>query len=213
MNPYQKRLNSFKPITLAQAPIPGQAVGNIDGIPLEALEGTLSPEQLKQEGVYGVNMPPSSGGMMPPGFGGPITGGPKPTYVTDIPIKAEYRNIYRTRIGATYNPTTGAISGGATIPIGAAEKGYKIGIEGSYNPGSMDAQGLTPPPGYSGMLRFSRTNPIDPKVFEAPGAEKYAIEFGVDGRPRRVPPQMAIPIELQPPGGNLSPFQNLLNRQ
>jgi hypothetical protein len=205
MNPYQQRLNSFKPIMLAQAPVPGQAVGNMDGIPLEALEGTLSPEQLKQEG--------SQGGMMPPGFGGPITGGPTPTYVTDIPIKAGYRNIYGTNINATYNPTTGAISGGATIPIGAAEKGYKIGVEGSYQPGLMDAQGLTPPAGYSGMLRFSKTNPVDPKVFERPGAEKYSIELGVDGRPRRVPPQMAIPIEVQSPGSNISPFQNLLNRQ
>jgi hypothetical protein len=56
MNPYQRRLNSFRPVTLAQAPIPGQAVGNMDGIPLEALEGTLSPEQLKQEGLQVGNM-------------------------------------------------------------------------------------------------------------------------------------------------------------
>ena len=33
-------------------------------------------------------------------------------------------------INATYNPTTGALSGGATIPIGAAENGYRIGVEG-----------------------------------------------------------------------------------
>ena len=208
MNPYQRRLNSLRPVTLAQAPIPGQAVGNMDGIPLEALEGTLSPEQLKQEGLQVGNMPPRGGGMMPPGFGGPITGGPEPKYVTDIPIKAGYRNIYGTNINATYNPTTGAVSGGATIPIGAAEKGYKIGVEGSYDPGLMDAQGLTPPAGYSGMLRFSKTNPVNPEVFERPGAEKYSIEVGVDGRPRRVPPQMRVPVEVQPGPGM---FQGLLN--
>lgn len=221
MNPYINRLNSFKPVRIAQAPIPGQATGNMDGIPLEALEGTLSPEQLKQEGLQGGNMPPAGGemmspiggGMMPPGFGGPITAGPTPTYVTDIPIKAGYRNIYGTNINATYNPTTGAVSGGATIPIGAAEKGYKIGVEGSYQPGLMDAQGLTPPAGYSGMLRFSRTNPIDPKVFEQPGAEKYAIELGVNGTPRREPPRMQIPIQIQPgpPGSQM--FEEFLKRQ
>ena len=208
MNPYQRRLNSFRPVTLAQAPVPGQAVGNMDGFPLEALEGTLSPEQLKQEGLQGGNMSPHGGGMMPPGFGGPITGGPAPKYVTDIPIKAGYRNIYGTNVHAIYNPTTGAVSGGATIPIGAAEKGYKIGVEGSYNPGLMDAQGLTPSAGYSGMLRFSKTNPVNPEVFERPGAEKYSIEVGVDGRPRLVPPQMRVPVEVQP---NPGMFQGLLN--
>jgi hypothetical protein len=72
----------------------------------------------------------------------------------------------------------------------------------------MDAQGLTPPAGYSGMLRFSKTNPVNPEVFERPGAEKYSIEVGVDGRPRRVPPQMRVPVEVQP---GLGMFQGLLN--
>jgi hypothetical protein len=204
MNPYQRRLNSFTPIMLAQAPLPGQAVGNMDGIPLEALQGTSSPEKLKREGL--------GKGPMPPGFGPISSEVPEPRYVTDIPIKAGYRNIYGTDINATYNPTTGAISGGATIPIGAAEKGYKVGVEGSYNPGLMDAQGITPPPGYSGMIRFSKTNPIDPKTFEAPGAEKYSVELGIEGNPRRVPPQRTLPtlpIQVGPP--NPQVFQNLLD--
>ena len=209
MNPYQQRLSSFKPFTIAQAsPIPGQAVGNMDGmrppmprgakppmpmeIPLEALEGTLSPAELKQEG------------LKEPNILGPIEiERPQPTYVTDLPIKAGYRNIYGTNIGATYNPTTGGIKGNATIPIGPAERGYKIGVEGYYNPGQKDYQGITPPAGYGGMIRFSRTNPVDPKVFEAPGAEKYSIELGIDGKPRRVPPHMPMlggPMPMPMPG-------------
>jgi hypothetical protein len=221
MNLYQQRLNSFNPFTIAQAsPVPGQAVGNMDGmrpsmpmeIPLEALEGTLSPEELKQEGFKESNILE------------PIEiERPQPTYVTDIPIKAGYRNIYGTNIGATYNPTTGGIKGNATIPIGPAEKGYKIGVEGYYNPGQKDYQGITPPPGYGGMIRFSKTNPVDPRVFEQPGAEKYSIELGIDGKPRRVPPQMPMlggpmPMPMSMPGGpnpinNMSPFQGLLNSQ
>lgn len=185
MNPYLRRLNSFSPITLAQVPVPGKQPSGMGGVPLEAIDArATSPEQLKQEGLMQPNLPPSSA------LGGPLTSGPTPTYVTDIPIRAEYRNVYGTKFGATYNPTTGAVSGGATIPIGAAEKGYKIGIEGSYNPGLMDAQGLTPPPGFGGMIRFSRTNPVDPKTFEEEGKEKFAIEAGINATPRRVPPQM-----------------------
>jgi len=211
MNPYIRRLNSFSPVTIAQAPIPGQAVGNMDGIPLEALQGTNSPEQLKQEGMYGGNMPPG-GGMMPPGFGGPITGGPQPKYVTDLPIKASYRNIYGTNIGGEYNPTTGDISGQVVVPIGQAEKGYRIGVQGNYNPGRMDAYGMKQPAGFGGMIRFSKSNPVNPEIqYEAPGAEKYSIQVGVDGRPRRVPPQMAIPIEL--PGAGPGLFENLLQQQ
>ena len=209
MNPYQQRLNSFKPMTIAQAPVPGQAVGNMDGVPLQAIDKrATSPEQLKQEGLNAGNLSPAGGGMLPPGFGGPITGAPKPSYVTDIPIRAEYQNIYGTRFGGTYNPTTGAIGGNVTVPIGAAEKGYKIGVEGGYTPGLMDPQGLRQPAGFSGMLRFSKTNPVDPKIFEQPGLEKYSIGVGVEAKPRRVPPQMTVPVQVQP-GPQM--FQGLLN--
>jgi|TARA_R100000084_G_scaffold97435_1_gene51380 hypothetical protein len=203
MNPYIRRLNSFSPVTIAQAPIPGQAVGNMDGIPLEALQGTSSPEQLRQEGMQG--------GYMPPGFGGPITGGPQPKYVTDLPIKASYTNIYGTNIGGEYNPTTGDISGQVVVPIGQAEKGYRIGVQGNYNPGRMDAYGMKQPAGFGGMIRFSKSNPVNPNRYETAGAEKYAIQVGVDGRPRRVPPQMAIPIEL--PGASPGLFENLLQQR
>ena len=202
MNPYLRRLNSFSPVTLAQVPVPGQQPGGMGGVPLQAIDAkATSPEKLKQEGLMQAPQSPS--------LGGPLTAGPTPTYVTDIPIRAEYRNIYGTKFGATYNPTTGAVSGGATIPIGKAEEGYKIGVEGSYTPGLMDAQGLTPPPGFGGMIRFSRTNPVDPKIFEEEGKEKFAIEAGINATPRRVPPQMALPVHVQQPGPQM--FQNLLN--
>tara|TARA_R100001086_G_C11766083_1_gene239533 strand:- start:44 stop:673 length:630 start_codon:yes stop_codon:yes gene_type:complete len=207
MNPYIRRLNSFSPVTIAQAPIPGRAVGNMDGIPLEALQGTSSPEQLKQEGMYGGNMSPG-GGMMPPGFGGPITGRPQPKYVTDLPIKVNYRNIYGTNIGGEYNLETGDISGQVVVPIGQAEKGYRLGIEGNYNPGRMDPYGMKQPAGFGGMIRFSKSNPVNPNTYEAPGAEKYSIQVGVDGKPRRVPPQMTVPVQIQP---DPQMFQGLLN--
>ena len=156
-------------------------------IPLEALEGTKEPEQIKREGLSGD----------PLGLGAPITAPPRPSYVTDIPIKAGYRNIYGTDVNATYNPTTGAVGAEATIPIGKAENGYRIGVEGSYNPGLMDSDGITPPDGYSGMIRFSRHNPVKPETFEEEGAEKFAIYGGFDMKPRRVPPQRSLPVDLQ----------------
>jgi len=211
MNPYIRRLNSFSPVTIAQAPIPGQAVGNMDGIPLEALQGTSSPKELKQEGIYGGNIPPGGGGMIPPGFDAPLTGAPQRKYVTDIPIRAEYRNIYGANFGGTYNPTTGDIKGSATIPIGPAHRGYKVGGEIMYNPGQMDAYGMTPPPSFGGMIRFSKTNPVDPSIYKKPGAEKYAIELGIDGRPRAVPPERQIPVQIQPGPGD--PFQQMLLQQ
>ena len=68
----------------------GGAVGDAlpKGIPLEALEGTKEPNELKREGLSGD----------PLGLGGPITAAPQPSYVTDIPIKAGYRNVYGTDI-------------------------------------------------------------------------------------------------------------------
>ena len=214
MNPYSNRLNRFDPYTIAQGvPIAGQKKGidpkavNLNaGVPLQAIDPrAASPEQLKQEAEQ----------MGPSPFGGPpLRSGPTPRYTTDIPITAGYQNIYGTKFDATYNPTTGSIRGNATIPIGAAEKGYKIGVEGSYTPGQMDAQGMTPPAGFGGMLRFSKSNPVDPKIYEEPGEKKYSFYGGIKAIPRRVPPQMAVPIQL--PNNNAdptSPFQKLLNSQ
>jgi len=197
MNPYLRRLNSFSPVEIAQGLPPGGA----PGFPLEAIQGTLSPEQLKQEGMSAP--PPGFSGGMPPGLGGPMSSGPAATYTTDIPLKAGYRNIYGTNIGIGYEPNTGAIKGNATIPIGAAEKGYRLGVEGSYTPGIMDPTGATPPAAFSGMLRFSKTNPVDPAIYSQPGKEKYSIELGVDGVPRRV--------NTGPGKADPSLFQGLLN--
>ena len=119
-----------------------------------------------------------------------------PTYTTDIPIKAQYRKYLWNRCKCNIQSDDGALSGGATIPIGAAENGYRIGVEGSYSPGIMQSDGLTPPPGYSGMLKFSKRNPIDPRSFEQPGAEKYSIGVGFDGTPRRVPQKTPIPVRF-----------------
>ena len=190
--------------TLVASGGPGLSGLPEDGIPLEALPGASMPGQLKQVGQGAV--PPSAFGGPPGGpLGGPLGGPmetniPPTTYVTDIPIKAEYSNIYGTNVNATYNPTTGAVSGGATVPIGAAERGYRFGVEGSYVPGIMDADGITPPPGYSGMIRFSKTNPVNPSVYERPGAEKFNFGLGVDATPRRVPPRVPVPVEFVPPG-------------
>ena len=219
MNPYSNRLNRFNPYTIAQGvPIAGQKKG-IDpkavdpkavdpkaGVPLQAIDPrAASPEQLKQEAEQ----------MGPSPFGGPpLRSGPTPRYTTDIGISAEYQNQYGTKLFGNYVPNTGAIKGGATIPIGAAEKGLRIGIEGGYTPGQMDPQGMTPPSSFDAMLRFSKSNPVDPKIYKKPGEEKYSFNLGVKGTPRRIPPQMAIPIQL--PNNNTGPtgpFQKLLNSQ
>lgn len=198
-----KPMAGFETLLASEAIGPGMGLIPEQGIPLEALEGTSSPEALRQGGIEQV--PPSAFGGPGPVLGGPIggpiqTGGMQPAYTTDIPIKAEYRNIYGTNVNATYNPTTGSLQGGATIPIGAAEKGFRLGVEGSYQPGVMDFEGVTPPPGYSGMIRFSKNNRIDPRTYEAPGAEKYSFGVGLEGTPRRVPPRRTVPVQLFPPG-------------
>lgn len=170
-------------ILLAQA-LPGE-------IPLEHIQGTLEPGQRRMDGLSGGD----------PFFGGPMTAAPTPKYVTDIPIKARYSNMYGTDINAKYNPTTGEISASADVPIGPAENGYRVGVEGGYTPGVMDQDGFTPPAGYRGMIRFSRRNPIDPKVYEQPGREKFAIEAGVDATSRREPARQTYPVELLPGPG------------
>lgn len=204
-----KPMDGFGTLLASQGVPSGMAGLPPEGIPLEALRGTSSPEALRQEGLQ--QGPPRLPGGVGSPLGGPIGGGVPgfgpmtlerrtPIYTTDLDIGVDYRNNYGTKVGAKYNPTTGAISGDATIPIGAAENGYRIGVEGSYSPGIMQSDGLTPPPGYSGMLRFSKRNPIDPRAFEQPGAEKYSIEAGFVGTPRRVPPRTPIPVQFVPPG-------------
>lgn len=169
-------------------------------IPLEALEGTSSAEQLKQEALsqIGGGSPPG----LPAGFDAPITAAPTRTYTTDLPIKAGYRNIYGTDVGATVDINSGAIKGHAHIPIGKAENGHLIGVEGSYTPGQLDSMGIQQPPGFSGMIRYTKRNKIDPKKFAEEGAEKYNIELGIQGNPRLVPPERQIPVQVTP---NLPP--------
>lgn len=194
----------FETLLASEGALSGMGLIPEEGIPLEILQGTSNPQTLREEGLQ--QGPPGVGGLggpigRGPGFGGPIeVDRIEPTYTTDIPIKAEYSNIYGTNVNARYNPTTGALSGGATVPIGAAEQGYRFGIEGSYSPGIMQYDGLTPPPGYSGMIKFSRTNPIDPKTFETPGRERYSFGLGIEGTPRRVPPRRPVPVQFVPPG-------------
>jgi len=50
------------------------------------------------------------------------------------------------------------------------------------------------------MIKFSKTNPVDPSVYQRPGAEKYNFGLGIDANPRRVPPRRPVPVEFVPFG-------------
>ena len=142
-------------------------------IPFEALEGAPSDAEMRSG---------ASERHLDPFFAPVVPVAPTPKHVTDIPLKAGYRNIYGTELDATFNPTTGFVKGSAQIPIGAAEKGHRIGIEGYYSgkdplmPGSK--------PGFGGMIRYTKRNEIDPRTYSAPGQEKYAFEAGFGNQQR-----------------------------
>ncbi len=119
--------------------------------------------------------PRSSGFFEPMGGPAPILGAGS---AAPLVLRGGYRNVYGTRLNATYDPLTKEVGADTQFPVGDFQRQLFLGLSGRANPETKD-WGAT----------LSLTKKIAPKAPSA-GEALNAITGGILGRP--VPVQNGV---------------------
>ena len=149
----------------------------------------------------------SLGGEMSMGFS-PMGMPPPP-----LNVGIGYSNVYGTDINASIDPTTQAIRGSATIPIGDARRGLYLEATGAYNANTRQ------PEGFLGFRKRNVSNDPGTAALELglnnPNRDKYSYGVNLNKQPTGMP-MMGMPMMGMPggmPGGmphmEMPPYQTI----